>query len=88
MKDLLKKGEDTNASLPASAPPAPVALNVTHDEIFYWYSRVTDQDCMAVVELVASEIEPTYGVALNQYACGWTILRPFGNESLKVRACP
>jgi hypothetical protein len=39
---------------------------------------------MAVLELVASEIDPNYGVSLNQYACGWTILRPFGSQSIKV----
>lgn len=113
MKDLLKRGEETNAALPAAAPPANVVINVTHDEILYWYSRVVDQartpgtvralgvasrvrvltrwwadwwcqDCMAVLELVATEIDPNYGVSLNQYACGWTILRPFGNPSIKV----
>lgn len=45
---------------------------------------VVCQDCMAVLELVASEIDPNYGVSLNQYACGWTILRPFGSQSIKV----
>jgi hypothetical protein len=85
MKELLKKGEDTNAEQPANAAPAPVLINVTHDEILYWYSRVADQECMALLELVASEVEPRYGVVMNQYACGWTMLRPFGNQSMKVR---
>jgi hypothetical protein len=43
---------------------------------------------MQVLELVATEVESKYGVALNQYACGWTLLRPFGNRSIKVRHRP
>lgn len=43
MKDLLKRTEETNAAMPAAASPANVVINVTHDEILYWYSRLVDQ---------------------------------------------
>jgi len=30
-------------------------------------------------------MDPKYGVGLNQYACGWTILQPFGSNTINVR---
>ena len=61
-------------------------LTVECCELLHWCTRVDDAACVAVVELVACEVDGS-GRTVAQYGCGWTALRLFGpGRSLYVDA--
>ena len=92
VKDLATTTDITLGSTKQASQIDPASLQTplkipSHDDIFYWYSRIADGECYLIVEVVANEIHPIHEkVILNQYACGWTILHPFGNDSVKEAA--
>ena len=59
-------------------------FDVAYKSMLYWYSHVDDQECLAIVELVATQLDTSMKgdpVTVAQYGCGWTYLRPFGSET-------
>jgi hypothetical protein len=87
MKDLLKRTEETNAAMPAAASPANVVINVTHDEILYWYSRLVDQvrqSCWPGEHCSAERLGSNQGV------CAWSCVRTAWRcwSSWRVRSTP
>jgi len=53
------------------------------NEMIYWSSYLSDPNCFAVIELVATEYHRTTNVTIGQYGCGWATLQPFGDVTLK-----
>ncbi|KAG5181621.1 hypothetical protein JKP88DRAFT_349186 [Tribonema minus] len=53
-------------------------LTTHHSDVAYWYSAYEDPNCLAVVELVATEVDARRGIQLGQYGCGWTFLQMYG----------
>ena len=72
---------------PRFAPPrfTPSLLQDTllTNELVYWQSAITDPNCFAIIELVATEVSKSTKVVSGQYGCGWSLLQPFGDVSLK-----
>ncbi|KAH8044573.1 Ca2-binding protein [Aureococcus anophagefferens] len=63
------------------------SLKVKCCELVHWCTRVDDEACVAVLELVACEVDPATGRTVAQYGCGWSYLRLFGpNGALRVDA--
>ena len=51
---------------------------VVPNELVYWYTFIDDPSCIAVIELVATETDPTHKLTIAQYGCGWTTMECFG----------
>ena len=49
----------------------------------YWHSSISDPNCFAVIELVATEINSDTGIIAGQYGCGWSMMQPFGDGGIK-----
>ena len=62
----------------------PERLDMEYGEIVYMVSRIKDPQCVAVVEIVVSKIDPERKVVVGQYGCGWTVLSLMGKDSLQI----
>jgi hypothetical protein len=72
----------TSLSLASLATPLLVA-SLLASQLVYWQSSITDPNCFAIIELVATEVSKSTKVVSGQYGCGWALLQPFGDVSLK-----
>lgn len=68
-------------SSPISISPqnggVPIAIDLDYNEILYLISKIIDPDAVGVVEIVVSKIDQTTNIILQQYGCGWTIIKLF-----------
>jgi Ca2+-binding EF-hand superfamily protein len=55
-----------------------VDLTTVHKDLAYFYSSFEDPNCLAVVELVATEFDPKAEVEVGSFGCGWTFIQVFG----------
>jgi len=60
------------------------AYGVTLNEVVNWYTYIDDPRTCVLVELVATETNPELNIAVDSFACGWTVLQPspFGRRGI------
>jgi len=66
-------------------------FDVAYKSMLYWYSHVDDQECLAIVELVATQLDTSMKgdpVTVAQYGCGWTCVPTPQNPHSPARTRP
>ena len=60
------------------------AYGVTLNEVVNWYTYIDDPRTCVLAELVATESNPELSIAVDSFACGWTVLQPspFGRRGI------
>ncbi|CAM9507971.1 unnamed protein product, partial [Chrysoparadoxa australica] len=58
--------------------PDDLDLSTVHKDVVYWCSSYEDPNCLAVLELVATEVDEASGMEVGKYGCGWTFIQLFG----------